>query len=135
MTKEQKFKKEYAKELLGIAQGDLETTRILFKASAGRKENVCFNAQQVIEKSLKAVLCHMEIAIPHTHSLEILFDRLPQALHKENWQKEANSLTEYATIRRYEEGTLELDQEDLETALKFAELAYSWAYQIISSHP
>lgn len=56
MTKEQKFKKEYAFELLKIAEGDLETTKVLLSASIGRKENVCFNAQQVIEKSLKAIL-------------------------------------------------------------------------------
>lgn len=48
MTKEQRFKKEYAFELLSIAAGDLETTLVLQSASRGRKENICFSAQQVI---------------------------------------------------------------------------------------
>jgi HEPN domain-containing protein len=126
MTKEQKFKKEYASELLAIAEGDLETTRILFNASSGRPENVCFNAQQVIEKSLKAVLCHNEIPVPFTHNLDILIDRLPSHLKFEG-SENINDLTEYATIRRYEEGTFILDKEDLQTAFELAKQTFLWA--------
>lgn len=129
MTKEQKFKKEYAVELLKIAEGDLETTRILLMASSGRKENVCFNAQQVIEKSIKAVLCHLEIPVPFTHNLDILIDRLPGNLGF-NGPENINELTEYATIRRYEEGTFELDTEDLQTAYNLAKLCFDWASRI-----
>jgi HEPN domain-containing protein len=126
MTKEQKFKKEYAHELLRIAEGDLETTKILFAATTGRKENTCFNAQQVIEKSIKAVLCYHEIPVPFTHNLDILMDRLPN--HLQLTEAEGiNELSEYATIRRYEEGTFELDHDDLLTAVKLAETTLIWA--------
>lgn len=126
MTKEQKFKKEYAQELLGIATGDLETTKVLFAAASGRKENICFSAHQVVEKSIKAVLCFHEIPIPFTHNLDILMDRLPTTLQMQN-SEGLNELTEYATIRRYEEGTFELDQEDLNASVKLAESTLTWA--------
>jgi HEPN domain-containing protein len=126
MTKEQKFKKEYAFELLKIAEGDLETTKVLLSASTGRKENVCFNAQQVIEKSLKAVLCFLELPVPFTHNLDILIDRLPKSVALSD-SNNINELTEYATIRRYEEGTFELDSEDLKKAYVLAEITLKWA--------
>lgn len=129
MTKEQKFKKEYAFELLKIAEGDLETTKVLLAASIGRKENICFNAQQVIEKSLKAVLCFLELPVPFTHNLDILIDRLPKTLSL-NSSENINDLTEYATIRRYEEGTFELDTEDLKKTYDMAELTLKWAQKI-----
>lgn len=131
MTKEQKFKKEYAFELLKIAEGDLETTKVLLAASIGRKENVCFNAQQAIEKSLKAVLCFLELPIPFTHNLDILMDRLPSGLNINN-SENINELTEYATIRRYEEGKFELDSEDLKKAYELAEITLKWAQKICS---
>lgn len=129
MTKEQKFKKEYAFELLKIAEGDLETTKALLAASIGRKENVCFNAQQVIEKSIKAVLCFLELPVPFTHNLDILIDRLPKELNLKDTEN-INELTEYATIRRYEEGTFELDSEDLKKAFELAEITLKWAQKI-----
>lgn len=127
MTKEQKFKKEYSFELLRIAHGDLETTEVLLRSKIGRKENICFNAQQVIEKSIKAVLCYYEISVPFTHNIDILLDRIPshlQVLEDQN----LNELTEYATIRRYEEGTFELDLEDLNKAYDLAKKTYEWAF-------
>lgn len=133
MTKEQKFKKEYAFELLKIAEGDLETTQILFFAKSGRKENVCFNAQQVIEKSIKAVLCYLEIPVPFTHNLDILIDRLPANVGF-NVPENINELTEYATIRRYEEGKFELDSDDLEVAFNLAKLSFNWAKNVCKNN-
>jgi HEPN domain-containing protein len=78
MTKTLIFKKEYATELLRIAEEDLETARVLAKAKIKRKENTFFHAEQAIEKSLKAVLCHLQIAVPLTHELSIILDRLPK---------------------------------------------------------
>lgn len=131
MTKEQKFKKEYAFELLKIAEGDLETTKVLLLASTGRKENVCFNAQQVIKKSIRAALCFLELPVPFTHNLDILIDRLPKNMALTDADN-INELTEYATIRRYEEGTFDLDSEDLKKAYSLAEVTLKWARKICS---
>lgn len=130
MIKEQKFKKEYAYELLKIARGDYETAEVLASSNKGRKENICFNSQQVIEKSLKAVLCYKELPVPFTRSIDILLDRLKK---EEAFSSipSLNELTEYATVRRYEEGTFELDSEDLVSALELARKVLEVASSII----
>lgn len=133
MTKEQRYKKEYAYELLRIAEGDLETAEVLFQVSRGRKENICFTAQQVIEKSIKAVLCWLQLSIPLSHNLDILIDRIPANLQVKGFEN-ANELTAYATIRRYEEGKFELDKSDLDAAMKLARLALSWAKKIVGEN-
>lgn len=130
MTKEQKFKKEYAFELIKIAEGDLETLEVLCLANKGRKENICFIAQQVIEKSLEAVLCHKELPVPFTHNIDILLDRLIKETHFSNIPG-LNEFTEYATIRRYEEGPFELDSEDIKSALDSAKRVFESAKALI----
>jgi HEPN domain-containing protein len=134
MNREQSFKPAYARELLGIAEGDFETLEVLVRAAKGRPENACFMAQQVIEKCIKAVLISRGLAIPFTHNLEILLDRLDDS----DLPPEAvviPDLTEYASIRRYEEGVIALDSEDLKSALKLAESTLVWARSLVAGVP
>jgi len=131
MVKEQIFKKEYALELLGIAEGDLRSSRVLLKDEGGRAENVCFHAQQAIEKGLKALLCHLEIAVPFTHNLEVLASKLPKSFTLPAIG-DFETLAEYATIRRYEEGVVELDKKDLELTYKAASDFIAWVKKKIA---
>jgi len=67
------FKKEYAQHLFKIAQGDLDSAAALMAAKTlGRPENILYMIQQSVEKSLKAVLIHKQIAFPLVHDLGIL---------------------------------------------------------------
>lgn len=119
MTKSQKYKRTYAAVLLRIASEDFETLKIIYLANGGRRENVCFIAQQVTEKCLKALLVEAGTPVPFTHSIELLLSKLdPQAFPPAAASLDA--LTEYATIRRYEEGFAELDDADLEAAFESA---------------
>lgn len=134
MTRNQKhlFKKEYAKELLRIAKGDLESAQELAKASAGRLENVVFLAQQSVEKSLKAALVHLQIPFPLVHDLGILVALLPD----EKAPPEGFALAElnsFATVRRYEEGQLPLLKEEIDAALDAAGRVASWAASILAA--
>lgn len=116
MTKEQLFKKSYAIELQRIAKGDLESAEGMLESKKGRPENVCYMAQQAIEKSIKALLCHLGEPIPFSHSIELLLDRLPGPLQP----KEADALivlTDFATIRRYNEGNEIITEEDMKATL------------------
>ena len=131
MTKDQLYKKEYAIQLIRIAAADLVSAKALEKVGEGRPENVCFLAQQAIEKSLKAVICHLEIAIPFSHSLELLTSLIPKDSKPPN-SENLESLTEYATIRRYEEGFAKLEKADLEAVIFTAENTLHWAQKIIN---
>jgi hypothetical protein len=44
---------DYALELLDIAAGDLASARGLAKIAEGRPENICYMAQQCVEKKLR----------------------------------------------------------------------------------
>ncbi len=134
MTRTQKrlFQKEYALELLKIARGDLDSALGLSKLNTGRPENTVFLAQQSVEKSIKAVLVHLQIAFPLVHDLGILVALLPE----EKSPPEGFALAElnpFASIRRYEEGPLPLIQEEINASLEVAQKIVKWATDEIQS--
>ncbi|MFZ4404933.1 MAG: HEPN domain-containing protein [Pseudobdellovibrionaceae bacterium] len=119
-----KFKVEYAYELIRLAESDLESAVIL-KAGKARPENTLYHMEQVVEKSLKAILCYRKKAVPLTHDLVVIL----QALDEETppYGLALADLTPYATIRRYEEGHAEISEEELEAALKMTQDVLVWA--------
>lgn len=123
--RERIFKKTYAKELIGIAEGDLESAKALLDANRGRPENICYHAEQCVEKSLKALLVHLEKAVPITHDLGVITERVNQFLPIEI-HADLTSYTEFATTRRYEESDMVLEADDLSAAIKVAEDVLSW---------
>lgn len=66
-SQEKLYRKEYARELLNIAEGDLAYAKGLFKIKEGRIENVCYHAQQCVEKALKSALVWLQIPFPLVH--------------------------------------------------------------------
>lgn len=130
--KKQLFPREYANELLKIAQGDLDSAVGLSKANTGRPENIVFLAQQSVEKSIKSVLVHLQIAFPLVHDLGILIALLPD----DKMPPEGFALTElnpFASARRYEEGQLPLTKEEIEAVLSATQQVAQWATSIIAS--
>lgn len=128
-----KFTKEYAKELLSIAGGDLRTAKVLIDHPLGRPENTFFVIQQVVEKSLKAVLCHSNIAIPLTHDIGALLAMLPESCPRPPDERPLIGLTEFASIRRYEEGKYEFTTEEFKATYQIAEGLLKWASQRVGS--
>ena len=125
------FKKEYAKELLKIAAGDLDSAVELSQAKTGRPENIVFLVQQSVEKYIKAVLVHLQIGFPAVHDLGILVALLPD----DKMPPEGFGLTElnpFATIRRYEEGQMPLTTGEIEASLATAQKVADWAKVHIS---
>lgn len=124
--RERVFKKIYARELVGIADGDLESAKALIDANRGRPENICYHAEQCVEKSLKALLVHLEKPVPVTRDLGIITERVNQFLPLEI-HADLTLYTEFATTRRYEESDMILDRADLDAAVKTAEDVLAWA--------
>jgi len=129
--KEQTFKKTYAKELLAIAFGDLESAKGLQSSNRGRPENVCYLAHQVIEKSLKAVLIWKQIPFPLIHDANALVAKLPALDHPPHGY-DLGELNQFATVRRYEEGAVELSKEMIQNAVNIAEEIWNWASKKIT---
>lgn len=127
---QKKYKKEYAFELLRIAQGDFGSAKILVTATGGRPENVIYLCQQAIEKSLKAVHCFLKQTIVHSHDLEALVQSLPDDKRPPN-AHQLVPLTQYATVRRYEEGYEQLEKKDLEEVIQITQAVLTWSKSIV----
>lgn len=129
VTKSRKFNKKYAEELLSIAFQDLETAKALLPVKGVRKENILFHIEQSVEKGMKAVLCKLEIAVPLVHELSIILDKIPEKLMPPR-SDEISDLTQFATIRRYEEGKSEFSDGEVRDTYALAEEILSWAAHI-----
>ncbi len=129
---EKKFKKEYAIELLNIAEGDWYSAQDLLNSSKGRIENLFFLVHQAIEKSVKAYLCWLNQPIPMVHDLGVLVAKIPTHLEFP-FDYKLNELNDFATIRRYEEGVVELTKEEAESALRLAEDVQVWVREKVLS--
>ena len=125
MTKERTFKKEHAKELLSIAKGDIESAEILAKGATTRTENIFFHVEQSIEKSLKALLVWRQIPVPLVHELTLILDRIPKDLEVPS-ASSLIDLTQFATVRRYEEGIADFTNEEIFQSIKLAHEIISW---------
>ncbi len=125
--KKQLFPQKYSKELLKIADGDLASAKTLFQSSHdGRPENIVFIAQQSVEKYIKAVLVHLQIAFPLVHDLGVLVALLPD----DKMPPEGFALMElnpFASVRRYHEGEIPLTKEELKVTLDIAQRVAEWA--------
>lgn len=122
----QKFNAQYAKTLIKIAEGDLESAKVLASSKSGRLENIFFIAQQAIEKSLKAVLIHNQLNVPLTHDLEALMSIFPEKITLPEGRRGLEGMSEFATIRRYEEGYLEITDDEVQIAIATAERFVTW---------
>jgi HEPN domain-containing protein len=131
--KKKSFNKEYAIELLNIACGDLKSALALFNSKdPGRPENIIFMVQQSVEKSIKASLVHLGISFPLVHDLGILISCLPN----EKYPPNGFALTElnpYASVRRYEEGRMDLSTEEVVAALDAGKSVQEWAKLILKT--
>lgn len=126
-----KYKKAYSFELLKIAEGDLNSAKALSAAKIGRPENILYLAQQAVEKTLKATLCFLEQPILHTHDLDVLVTLLSLVNSQPPEAHLLGTLTQYASNRRYEEGSEELSHEDFDACIKISENTINWAKTII----
>lgn len=125
------FQKEYAFELLEIAEGDLDSARGLASIKKGRLENICYMAQQSVEKSLKAVLCYLGQVVILSHDIDAILSHIPESQHPPH-AHQLGALTEYSMIRRYEKGYEILTEHDIALALTMAESTLAWAKSLVS---
>lgn len=130
---ERRFDPGYAKTLLAIAKGDFRTAAFAAKGISDdqvRIENVFFMYQQAIEKTLKAVLCHLGLPVPLVHDLGVLLAKLPDDVQPDAGY-ELTEFNDFAGVRRYEEGSIVYEPEDVSDAHALTEKLLSWAANIV----
>ncbi len=119
---------------LRYARSDLEIAHVAPSADM-MLESLCFHAQQTAEKALKAVLIHVDIEFPRTHSIPRLLDLLPPDIEIPQGVQDAASLTDYAVFSRYPGDLEPVDGEEYQDAIRLAEGVLNWSEEVISNNP
>ncbi len=114
------------------ARSNLERAK-MGKVSQGiLYEDLCFDAQQAVEKSLKAILIKLNQSFPKTHSIGILLKLIEEAgVEIPENINQAKLLTAYAVDSRYPGDYEPVSKEEYEEALKIAEDVFKWLDNII----
>ncbi|PKQ27761.1 MAG: DNA-binding protein, partial [Candidatus Anoxymicrobium japonicum] len=92
---------------------------------------LCFHAQQAVEKSIKAVLVHCGVEFSKVHNIDYLMTRLPSEVSVPPEAEEIVSLTSYAVMFRYPGDYEDVTEEEYQWAIQAARAVYVWAEQTI----
>ncbi len=110
------------------AQSDLSLARTGRDQKDVLPEQICFHAQQTVEKALKAILLAGRVDFPLTHDLEEILEIVEQcgiAIPAEIGQ--VGLLTPYAVEARYPGYSGAISSEDVDEAIRLAEQVLAWA--------
>ncbi len=98
-------------------------------------EDLCFQAQQAAEKSLKALLLHRGVRFPYVHDLAELIELLEQQGENiPSGMREVARLTNYAVEARYPGLTEPVTQEEYEMAVTLAEEVVHWVEKALEGY-
>lgn len=114
---------------LRYAQSDLAVARMQPSEDV-LLETLCFHLQQAVEKALKAVLVHYKDAVPRTHNLELLIDRVGKHVAIPEVVLLTTELSDYAAVTRYPGNYEPVTDENLIDDLRKAEAVVLWAQSI-----
>lgn len=91
-------------------------------------EDLCFDAQQAVEKALKALLTYLGLPFPRTHSIGHLISLIASsgAIAVPDHVKDAAILTDYAVTTRYPGDWEPVGEEEYRRALELAEAVWEW---------
>lgn len=123
---------EEAQSLLKLAERDWEILQVLRDAPRVHVSGVAFHAQQLVEKSIKALLAMRDLPFDRTHDLVRLAATLTGAgLEPPISLDELAKLNPYAVVFRYDDSDIEiLTRED---AVALATQVREWASRFVSN--
>jgi len=95
-------------------------------------EDLCYDAQQAAEKSIKALLINMGVHFSHTHDLTELLTLVEQNGQKVPERvKRAAALSPYAVESRYSGLAEPVTQEEYEEAVAITEEVVHWVTTVL----
>ncbi len=93
--------------------------------------DLCFHAQQAVEKSIKAVLVRYGVEFRRVHDIDYLIALVPERAGRPPAAQDIVSLTSYAVMARYPGDYEDATEQDYAEAIQAARAVYAWAKQII----
>ena len=130
--------REEAEEWLAFADDDLRMARLGLQE--GIYNQVCFHAQQCVEKCLKALLAKEGRLVPRTHKVDDLWQVLPEGAREalSSLEGELREMDQYYTVTRYPDAAAGTrpqglpDRGHAEAALRTAERCWEVSRQLVA---
>jgi HEPN domain-containing protein len=121
-------------EWLSRARSNLEIANANVPLSNVYVEDLCFEAQQAVEKAIKAVLLHLRVRFPYTHDLAKLLTLVKNSGQSVPSQiRQAGELSKFAVITRYPGFAEPVSPREYKRAVKIAARVINWAEKIIAT--
>jgi HEPN domain-containing protein len=123
--------------LTGRADQRSESSYELAKASISDLifyEDLCYQAQQAVEKSLKGLLIYYGVEPDFTHSIGILLDELTNYTEIPDTVKETIKVTKYAVQTRYPGEYDDITKKEYEESIKIAKMCLDWVEHKINEN-
>ncbi|MBN1798577.1 MAG: HEPN domain-containing protein [Spirochaetales bacterium] len=120
------------KEWLKRAKSNLKMAKIA-KDKDIFYEDLCFEAHQCAEKSLKALLIMHNSEIPKTHSFSVLIAKLEKYIKIPREILKVGELTDYAVQTRYPGDYVKIGKQEYKRAVELAEKVHNWAMKVAIS--
>jgi len=115
------------------ARSDLALASIPLPADS-LYSDLCFHAQQTVEKSLKAILVHLGVEFKKVHHIGYLLTLLPEEITASLpvTAAELSEITSYAVMFRYPGGFEDVPETDYRLAVMQASKILEWASEFIT---
>lgn len=94
-------------------------------------EDMCFDAQQSAEKSMKSLIIHLGLKPHKTHSARVLIDELKKRIPVPEAILYVIELDDYAVTTRYPDDYREVSEEEYKEAIEIAENVFNWVIENI----
>jgi HEPN domain-containing protein len=95
-------------------------------------EDLCFQAQQAVEKAIKGLLIFYNVDPEKTHNLASLIKELSNSIEIPEEINETVILNDYAVQTRYPGGYTPIEEEEYNNAIIIAEKCIKWIEKRIS---
>ena len=94
-------------------------------------EDLCYQAQQAVEKAFKGLLIYFGEEPEFTHNIGILLGNIEKYVEISDSIKEGMDLTNYAVQTRYPGQYTEITKEEYEKAIKVSKECLEWVKKTI----
>jgi HEPN domain-containing protein len=95
-------------------------------------EDLCYQAQQAVEKAFKGLLIYFGVEPEFTHNIGVLIKELGKYTEINDKIREGMQLTNYAVQTRYPGTYSEISKEEYEKAIIIVKNCLDWVNEIIN---
>jgi HEPN domain-containing protein len=108
------------------AKSSYEIAKTIVKSDIIYYEDLCYQSQQAVEKTLKGLLVYYGINPEFTHNIGLLLNELEKFTEIPENIKLSTNVTKYAVLTRYPGEYDEITKENYEESLRIAKDCIEW---------